>query len=110
DLRLLGVLGEDPLVLGQNGVDPGRGGAAIGQLLDDPREQAEPALQPAKPPRLQNAQNTGRVVLGDGFGWELPRRGGGRRPFAEARDQRSGTLQEGTLVLRQGAVVARERL
>ena len=40
-----GYCGDDPLVLGQDRVDPGRGGAALGQFLDDPREEAEPALQ-----------------------------------------------------------------
>src|SRR6266850_8114220 len=33
DLRRFGILGDDPLMLGQNRVDPGRRRAAIGQFL-----------------------------------------------------------------------------
>ena len=32
------------------------------------------ALHAAEPPRLQDAQDAGRVVLGDGLGRQLPRR------------------------------------
>ena len=95
-------------MLGQDGVDPGRGGAAEGQFLDDPREQAEAAFETAEAARLQDAQNAGFVVLGDRLRRELPRRRGGRRAFGEARNQRPGALQQRALVLRQRAVVTRE--
>ncbi|HKM71559.1 MAG TPA: hypothetical protein VJX94_16140 [Stellaceae bacterium] len=65
DLRLLGILRDDPLVLGQHRIDPGRRRAAIGQLLNEPGEQAEPALHAAEAPGLQDAQYAGLVVLGD---------------------------------------------
>src|SRR5205823_4283839 len=68
DLRLFGVGGDDPLVLAEHGIDPGRGGAAIGQFLDNLREQAEAALQPAEPLRLQDLQDAGLVVFGDRLG------------------------------------------
>ena len=44
-------------MLGQHRVDPGGRGAAIGQLLDDLREQAEPSLPAAEAPKARlNAQ------------------------------------------------------
>ena len=47
-------------MLGQHRIDPGGRGAAIGQLFDDPREQAEPALHAAKALGLQDAQECRR--------------------------------------------------
>ena len=78
DLRLFGIGGDDPLVLAEHGIDPGRGGAAIGQFLDNLREQAEAALQPAKPPGLQDLKDAGVVVFGDRLGGHAARRRAGR--------------------------------
>jgi hypothetical protein len=105
DLRLLGILGDDPLMLGEHRIDPGRRRAAIGQLLDDPREQAEPALHAAEAPRLQDAQDAGRVILGDRLGRQLPGCGGGRRALGEKRDQCPRALQHHPLVVGLAAVL-----
>jgi len=107
DLRLLGILGDDPLMLGQHRVDPCRGGAAIGQLLDDPGKEAEPALLSAEAFGLQDAQDAGRVIFGDGLFRELPRRRGSRRALGEKRDQRPRALQHRAFFLREAAVIAR---
>ena len=37
----------------------------MSEFLDDPREQAEPPLHAAEPPRLQNAQDARRAILGN---------------------------------------------
>jgi len=105
DLRLLGILGDDPLVLGQHGIDPGRGCAAIGQLLDDAGEQAEPALRAAEALGLQDAQDAGLVVLGDGLGRQLPGRRRERRALGNPGDQRACLLQQRTVLIRQRAVI-----
>jgi hypothetical protein len=109
DLRLLGVLRDDPLMLGQHRIDPGRRRAAVGQLLDDPGEQAEPALHPAKPPGLQNPQDARRMVFGDGFGRQHPRGGRARCPLCEEWDQPPRTLQHCTLIVGQEAVIPGRR-
>jgi hypothetical protein len=106
DLRRFRIAGDDPLVLGQYGIDPGRGGAAIGQLLDDLREQAEAALQAAEPLRLQELQDAGRVVFSDRLGRHVAGRRGGRSALGEKRDQRPGAAKQLPLVLGEMAVVA----
>ncbi len=81
----------------------------MGQLLDDAREQAEPALHAAEPPRLQDAQNAGRPVLGDRLRRHRPRRRRCRRALGEKGDQRPRPLHDRALLLRQRAVVAGKR-
>ncbi len=109
DLRLLGIGRDDPLMLGQHGVDPGRRGAAIGQFLDDPREQAEAPLPAAEAAGLQDAQDAASVIIGDGLVRHPACRSGFRGTLCECRDQPPRALQQGTLVVRQGAVVAGRR-
>jgi len=63
-------------MLAEDGIDPGRRGAAIGQFFDNLRKQAEAALQAAKAPGLQDLQDTGLVVFRDRLGRDIA--GGGR--------------------------------
>ena len=106
DLRLLGILRDHPLMLGQHRIDPGRRGAAEGQLLGDAREQAEPSLQPAEPPRLQDAQDAGVVIVGDGLGRQVAPCRCRRRTLGEAGNQRACAFQQRALFCRQRAVIA----
>jgi hypothetical protein len=109
DLSLFGILGDDPLMLGQNRIYPGRGRAAKGQLLGDPRKEAEAALHPAEAPGLQDTQYARRTVFGDRRVGDASRRGRRCRALGEARDQRPRAFQHYPLAVGQRAVVARER-
>ena len=109
DLRLFGILRDDPLVLGQHRINPGRGRATVGQFLDDPREQAEPALHAAKAVGLQDAQDAGIAIFGNRLDGQLPCRGCGWLALGEPRDQRPRSLEQRALHVRQGAVIPGRR-
>src|SRR5205814_9472534 len=95
----------DPLVLAEHGIDPGRGGAAIGQFLDDLREQAEAALQPTKAAWLQDLEDPGVVVFGDRLWRHASFGGSDRGALGEARDQGAGAAEQLPLRVGQVAVV-----
>ena len=94
DLRLQRIRRDDPLVLAQHGIDPGGRGAALGEDLDDAREQAEPQLMAAELAWLQDAQYAGAVKVRDGFRRHVARGGGRRGAFGERGDQRACLLQQ----------------
>jgi hypothetical protein len=65
---LLRQAGDDPFEFRQHAVDPGAGGAAFREDIDDLEEDADRGLVAAETTRLQQTEDAGAAEIVDRFG------------------------------------------